>query len=181
MRVAMARIVFSACGLVVIATSIVLLLIHVLDPLKVVFITVSALIFLLVVPGGLSLPIVFLLITWLRSASLSLIVNAHVFTELGETDLAVGVMVASSQDGLLVIGTRKERIPLQEEDQIRHLNSLAPSRDGIKGPNLDKFGATGQLSLALVSRPLQLHLFLEEAREEADDVVGERFGRPIVG
>ena len=161
MRLAMACVVLSTCGLVVIAV-----LIHVLNPLKVIFVAVSALIFLLlVVTGGLSLAIVFLLITWLRSASLSLIVNAHVFAELCETDLAVGIVVASSQDSLLVISTREEGIPLQEVDQIRHLDSLASSRDGIKGPYLDEFWATGQLSLALVSRSLQLHLLLKEARE----------------
>ena len=47
-------------------------------------------------------------------------------------------MITPSQDGLLVVSTGKEGIPLQEVDQICHLNSLATSGNGVKGTDFDE-------------------------------------------
>ena len=135
-------------------------IVHSFEVVVLAVFTPATVVFLLspVISSGLviilTFTILFLLVMRLGPTCLSLIINAYVFTEFRETDLAVRIMITPSQDGFLVISTGKEGIPLQEVDQIGHLDSLAASSNGVKGTNFNELWATRKLSLALVSGPL---------------------------
>lgn len=135
-------------------------IVHSLEVVVLAVFTPATVVFLLssVVSSGLVIvlppTVLFLLVMRLGSTGLSLIINADVFTELLETDLAVRIMITPSQDGFLVISTGKEGISLQEVDQIGHLDSLATSSNGVKGTNFDELWTTSKLSFALISSPL---------------------------
>ena len=82
----------------------------------------------------------------LSSLSLIDLLDAGQLAELAIADLAVRVVIASTQDCLNIFTAREETVSLQIRDQVRHADGLVAPSDLVKDTDLDKVLAGGKLS-----------------------------------
>ena len=116
-----------------------------------------------------------------RGAGSTSLIDACKLTELGVADLAVGVVVTTAQDSFNILPPWVEAVSLEVADQIWHRNGTVALSNCVKDAHLDKFRRVGKLTLRLTTLTLQLHLFVEETREEGKHFIGKRSTLAEVG
>lgn len=130
--------------------------------------------------GGLCITVVIFLLVITTGSSCGLsnvgVNNASHLTELCVAHLAVGVVVAPSQDGLHIFTSREEAVSLEVRDQVWHVDAVVSSGDSVEGAGFDEVWAVGELALRVTSRALEEHLLVEQSREERKHLVGQGLG-----
>lgn len=110
-------------------------------------------------------------LSWLWLLALAWLSDTSELTELGIADHAVGIVVASAENGLDVFSPWEETVPLKVENEVRHRHRMIPFGNCVKDAHFHKVLAQLELALSFLARTLKLHFFVEQAAEEGQNLV----------
>ena len=90
-------------------------------------------------------------------------------------------MVASTEDRLDIFTAWVETVSLKIGEEVWHADAVVSFSNGVEDAHFNEVLAGGELPLRLVSSTVQTHLFVQEAGEEGEHLVGDGRGGTEVG